>query len=119
MNATSNPSIDQQAYVARATNVAARILGGEMMLMSGKDSTLYTLNPTATLIWQAADGVTPLRQIVEERICAEFDAEPQAALRDAEELVDGLVNEGILVISNEPIPQPATPSLTASAKDAK
>ena len=37
-------------YVARNTKVAARNLDGEMMIMSGKDSTLFTLNKTATII---------------------------------------------------------------------
>ena len=47
-------------YVARASEIAARMLGGEMMIMSARDSTLFSLNETATAIWQAADGRTPL-----------------------------------------------------------
>lgn len=94
-------------YVSRSANVAARMLGGEMMIMSGKDSTLFTLNETASVIWEAADGVTPLAEIVERRICTEFDAEPAAALRDAEELVAELAQHGILLISDAPIQESA------------
>jgi hypothetical protein len=101
--------MNESIYVARATNVAARMMAGEMMIMSGKDSTLFTLNPTATLIWHAADGVTPLSDIVKQKICAEFDAEPEEALRDARELVDGLAAEGILVVSETPISTPSAP----------
>ena len=36
-------------YVARNPRVAARSLDGEMMIMSGRDSTLFTLNKTATM----------------------------------------------------------------------
>ena len=36
--------------------VAARAVGGEMMIMSAKDSTLFTLNEVAMAIWEAADG---------------------------------------------------------------
>jgi len=97
------------SYVARSRQVAARMVGGEMMIMSGRDSSLFSLNETASAIWQAADGVTPLEQIVEQRICAEFDVEPAAALHDAEELVSDLASHGILVVSDSPIAEPGTP----------
>ena len=45
-----------ETYIARSTAIAARILGGEMMIMSALDSTFFTLNEVATVIWQAADG---------------------------------------------------------------
>jgi len=92
-------------YVARSKQVAARSLDGEMMIMSGRDSTLFTLNRTATLIWQAADGATSLEEIVERRICSEFEVEPRDALRDAETLARELASHGILEVSEEPISQ--------------
>ncbi len=91
------------AYIARATDVAARALGGEMMIMSAKDSTLFTLNPVATIIWQSADGNTPVAAIVREKICAEFDVDPMVATRDAESFVNDLASHGLLIVSNEPI----------------
>jgi hypothetical protein len=90
-------------YISRATQIAARSLDGEMMIMSAKDSTLFTLNPVATLIWQSADGRTSLRDIVERRICIEFDVAPDEALRDAETFVTDLAGHGILVVSDGPI----------------
>ncbi len=90
-------------YVARGQQLAARMLGGEMMIMSARDSTLFNLNEVASVIWQAADGVTPLAEIVERRVCAEFEVEPAVALRDAEELVEELARQGILQISDAPI----------------
>jgi hypothetical protein len=33
-----------ERYIARSTAIAARILGGEMMIMSAADSTFFTLN---------------------------------------------------------------------------
>ena len=92
-------------YIARDPRVAARSIEGEMMIMSGRDSTLFTLNKTATLLWQFADGVTPLDEIVEHRICSEFDVEPSEALQDAETLARDLASHGILQISDEPILQ--------------
>jgi hypothetical protein len=92
-------------YVARNPRVAARSLDGEMMIMSGRDSTLFTLNKTATILWQAADGATPLDEIVERRICSEFDIEPAVALQDAESLARDLATHEILQVSDKPIPQ--------------
>jgi len=92
-------------FVARSPRVAARSLDGEMMIMSGRDSTLFTLNKTATILWQSADGTTPLDQIVEQRICTEFAVEPAEALQDAETLARELASHEILQISEQPIPQ--------------
>ena len=73
------------------------------MIMSGRDSTLFTLNQTATILWQSADGKTPLDEIVEKRICAQFEVEPAQALEDAETLARELARHEILQISQEPI----------------
>lgn len=91
-------------YVARAADVAARMIGGEMLIMSGADSSLYSLNETASILWQAADGVTPLAQIVERHICADYAVDPATALRDAEELAEDLARHGILLLADAPVP---------------
>jgi len=96
-----------ETYIAPSSAIAARKLGGEMMVMNVRNSTFFTLNPAATVIWQAADGCTPLRQIVEERICAEFDIAPEQAHRDAAEFVADLSQHGILHVSDHPITNPA------------
>ena len=75
------------------------------MIMSGRDSSLFTLNRTATILWQSADGVTPLDRIVEQRICSEFDVEPAQALQDAENLARELASHEVMQISEEPIVQ--------------
>jgi Coenzyme PQQ synthesis protein D (PqqD) len=90
-------------YVARNPRVAARMLDGEMMIMSSRDSTLFTLNRTATVLWQSADGKTPLYEIVAHRICGEFNVPPNKALQDAETLVRELAGHEILQISENPI----------------
>jgi hypothetical protein len=96
-------NMDKKLYVARSPRIAARMLGEEMLVMSGQGSTLFTLNPTATILWQAADGATPLAEIVERRICPEFEVQPDEALRDAETLAEDLAKHGILLISEQPI----------------
>jgi hypothetical protein len=98
--------MQNKLYVARSPRIAARMLGEEMLVMSGQGSTLFTLNATATILWQAADGATSLKEIVERRICSEFEVAPGDALRDAEELAENLARHGILLISDQPIVNP-------------
>jgi Coenzyme PQQ synthesis protein D (PqqD) len=90
-------------YVARNTAIAARALGEETMVMSAADSTLFTLDEIASLIWDAADGATSLEEIVATRICAQYDVAPEVALKDAEALVENLADRGIMVISDQPL----------------
>ena len=93
-------------YISRSNAVAARELAGEMIIMSAPDSTLFSLNETATLIWQAADGKTPLSEIVSLRICPEFEVDPDEAYRDAVELVEDLARHGLLLVSDRPVREP-------------
>ena len=90
-------------YIARSKKIAARMLGGEMMIMSAVDSTLFNLNDTGSAIWQAADGTTPLNEIVERVVCADFDVKPDVAMEDAEAFVRELAGHGILLVSDQPI----------------
>jgi hypothetical protein len=81
-----------------------------MMIMSAADSTFFTLNEVATIIWQAADGRTRLSDIVVGKICPEFEVDPDRAGQDAEQFVDDLSRHGILLVSDEPITDsPAAP----------
>jgi hypothetical protein len=92
-------------YVARSTAIAARALGNETMIMSATNSTLFTLDEVATVIWAAADGETPLEEIVAKKICVEYDVTLEAALKDAESLVEELAVHGLLLLSDQPIPR--------------
>jgi Coenzyme PQQ synthesis protein D (PqqD) len=92
-------------YVARSTAIASRALGDETMIMSAANSTLFTLNEVASVIWEAADGVTPLDQIVANKICAHYDITLEVALNDAEALVEDLAEHGLLVVSDQPLAQ--------------
>jgi len=94
-------------YVARSTAIAARALGDEMMVMSATNSTLFTLDEVAAVIWKAADGVTPLEEIVANKVCAQYDVAPEVALKDAEVLVENLASHGILLVSDEPLSGPS------------
>ena len=97
-----------ETYIARSSAIAARMLAGEMMVMNSADSTFFTLNEVATVIWQSADGRTPLRQIVHERICGEYEIDPEQAQAEAEQFVTELSSHGILLVSDHPLAPEAT-----------
>jgi len=92
-----------EKYIMRSSAIAARMMGNEMMIMSVKDSTFFTLDPVATAIWQAADGQASLSEIVARKICTEFDVSLETAIRDAERFADELAAHGILLISDQPV----------------
>jgi hypothetical protein len=92
-----------ERYIARSSAIAARLLGDEMMVMSTADSTFFTLNEVASVIWQAADGRTPLSEIVVGKICQEFDVDQEQAQRGADRFVDEISQHGILLVSDKPL----------------
>jgi hypothetical protein len=92
-----------EKYIARSSAIAARLLGDEMMVMSTADSTFFTLNEVASVIWQAADGCTPLSEIVAGKVCQQFDVDQEQALRGAERFVAELSQHGILLVSDQPL----------------
>jgi hypothetical protein len=98
-----------ETYIARSSAIAARMLAGEMMVMNSMDSTFFTLNEVATAIWQAADGRTPLHEIVRSSVCEQFDIDPAQAQADAEQFVADLSQHGILLVSDQPLLDPPAP----------
>ncbi len=95
--------MNNKRYVARSTAIAARVLGDETMVMSATNSTLFTLDEIATVIWESADGATPLEEIVSKKICTQYDITPEIALKDAEGLVEELAEHGLVLLSDKPI----------------
>ncbi|MGH8010917.1 MAG: PqqD family protein [Candidatus Binataceae bacterium] len=92
-----------EKYISPGRNTPSRMLGGEMIVMSVSDSTLFNLNPTASALWQAADGTTPLSEIVKRQIVANFSVEFDEAYRDALTFAEELARHGILRITDEPV----------------
>jgi hypothetical protein len=90
-------------YIKPSRDVAARKMADEMVIMAVKNSKVFSLNPTATRIWTAADGATTLREIVAREVVSEFEVDAETAYRDALELVEELAQEGIMVVADSPI----------------
>ena len=97
---------DTEIYIAPGDGLAARALGGEMVVMVAASARLLTLNETASRLFQAADGLTPLRRIVAERICADFEVGFEQAYADAVQCAEGLAAAGVLRLGPDPLPPP-------------
>jgi hypothetical protein len=97
-------------YFLRSNLVAARRIADELMVMSARDSSLFSLNETAALLWDAADGQTPLRDIVATRICSAFDIDLDTACTDAAQVLEQLVQHGIMATSITPFTQEGSAS---------
>ncbi|MEK6373637.1 MAG: PqqD family protein [Acidobacteriota bacterium] len=83
-----------------AGEVVMRRVGREALLVpvrnrAGDLDSIFTLNETAILVWEALDGKTPLEAVVE-RICRDYDVDPDRAAADAGEIVGTLVEAGLL-----------------------
>jgi len=92
-----------EKYIKPSRDTAARMLDGEMVVISVRDSTVYSLNLTATAIWNGADGYTSLREIVSQKVVPEFEVDANVAYQDALDLVAELEREGILLVADHPI----------------
>ena len=91
-----------EIYLTQSPDTASRTIGDDTLIMSTLDSTIFVLNSVGTTIWNAADGATPLSQIVQDRVCSGFDVADDEALADAREFVEQLAEHGILSVSDEP-----------------
>ena len=87
-----------EAYLTQSSRTAWRVYDGEAVLLCPDDSTLNTLNAVGTLIWESADGKTPVSTIVA-RICEDFDVEPERAERDVTAFIEKLCQRGLLIVS--------------------
>jgi hypothetical protein len=109
--------MNDKRYVARSTAIAARALGNETMIMSAVNSKLFTLDEVATVIWESADGATPLEDIVANEICTQYDVAFNVALADAQVFVEALAGHGLLIVSDQPIGQAASVVMETSWAD--
>ena len=91
-----------EIVVTRGERLAARRVAGEMVILSADDSSLYVLNELGALLWEAADGRTTLRQIVETVVCPEFEVDADTALGDAMDFLQQLEAFGIVSLSGSP-----------------
>lgn len=82
----------------QSSRTAWRVYDGEAVILWPDDSTLNTLNEVGTLIWESADGQSPVSAIVA-RICEEFDVDPERAEADTLAFIAKLQGRGLVTVS--------------------
>lgn len=85
----------------KADNIVTRKVMDETLLVpiSGDLASmdeLYTLNDTGAFIWQALDGTRTLAEIGRQ-LEQEYDAPEEAIRADLREIMDGLIDVGLVV----------------------
>ena len=88
-------------YLRQNPDTPARTIDGEAIVITPSDSTLHTLNDTATFIWDRADGTRTLESIAEEML-QEFDIDADTLRRDAIAFVEDAVKRNLLITSETP-----------------
>lgn len=89
------------SYVGRSGAVAARAIDGQTVILQLTTSALFTLNRVGSRIWELADGRTTVDQIARQ-IHEEFEVEAPVAALDAQEFVERLAAQGVLLLSDAP-----------------
>ncbi|HEY3130400.1 MAG TPA: PqqD family protein [Acidobacteriota bacterium] len=80
--------------------IAARIIGGETVIVGLDDNTMNILNDVGTFIWERVDAGKTLHEIIPE-ICAEYEVDEQTAKRDTETFVEEMLSKKIFLESDD------------------
>jgi hypothetical protein len=76
-------------------DVQGTTMDGETVLLDLSSGRYYTLNQLGSVIWEHCTGLTSLRDI-HTVLCDRFDVAPERALDDLVNLVNELIQEGLL-----------------------
>lgn len=90
-------------YIAQNPDTPARTIDGEAIVITPHDSTLHTLNETATFIWDRADGTRTLEDIAKEMV-GQFDVAEEVLREDALAFVEEAVSKGLMQATEGPSP---------------
>jgi len=90
-------------YPTQNPDTPARTVEGEAIVITPHDSTLHSLNETATFIWDRANGTVTLEQITQEML-ETYEVDEQLLRQDAEAFVSEAVKKGLMLLHVEPSP---------------
>ena len=86
--------------VVQHPQTAWRVLEGHAFVVPPGGTGVVELDEVGTFIWQLIESERSLEDVVE-RICAEFEVEPDKARTDCVAFVEDLGHRGLLAIRNE------------------
>lgn len=83
------------AYPRQRPDLAARVIGGEAVVVTPSDSQVHELNAAATWLFEACDGRRSGWQLVD-GLTAAFEVDRAQASRDVAALLDQLRDRGLV-----------------------
>ncbi len=80
-------------------HITWKVLKSGTVLLNLKDGNYFTLNPTASLIWEELSGDRSIDEAIM-AICAAYECSEKQAAADIRDTVAFLTREGLIEVSN-------------------
>lgn len=93
-------AITKGSYFKRAVDIVACDLDGGQALLDLNCSQYYKLNATASVVWTDLESASRLDELVAS-VCREFDVSADRCRMDVQNLIESLVESGLVVRSDE------------------
>ncbi len=90
------PARKPTVFPRRREGVAAQVADGEAVLLDIESGEYFSLNSVGSRIWELCDGTRSIAEIVSV-ICDEFDVAEDVASADADDILDELEQENLVV----------------------
>jgi hypothetical protein len=82
--------------VGRNPRTASRVIDGRAIVISVDQNRLYTLNPTASRIWESLGNGSSVEELAAE-LCKAYQVDSARARHDCQRLCDELTRIGLTV----------------------
>ena len=83
------------SFVARAEDTIWRRIGDEIVVIKDDGLATHVLNKTSAFIWEMCDGKCGIDEITR-GLCERFDVSFEVALADVKEIIEKLIQIGIM-----------------------
>ena len=83
--------------VKRNDEAVWRVIDGEVVVLLPQERALHALTGCGSRVWELIEGETTILEIVD-RICAEYEVEPQRAREEITEYVNKLADKKLVDI---------------------
>lgn len=93
--------ISPEKYIIRNKDVISRIIDNEVFIINDEGNKIHVLNKVGSFIWNRIDTSCTIRQIVDS-VCERFDVSEEVAQADACELIEKMIAQGIIRLSDTP-----------------
>lgn len=93
---TIAPSVEDFPVIPlRRATVVQNVLDLEAVLFDPANGATHRLNETALAVWNQCNGTTSTQQMAD-RLCDDFDVDPETALQHVEQLIVVFAEVGLL-----------------------